>query len=614
MKNINIYLVFLCIVIFLLIFLYLISNINTCRQENFDETTEIGKQNADYIRSYLKNRYNANTNPNGYDDEKLQNMIKGLGETDPEVIACLDLQPTPCIECLGKIFGMFDKSLENGLVIHYTFEQVDFDTNNKPIIMNKSTKTLDDDKGKQVPPDTYNANIISATNNPQNVNNVIDRSSGNVVVNSGSLSLEGAIRPDFNFNPNKEITNTGYSANNAAYLSIPTFPTFYNKVNQFLGMAFSFWFKSTNSGVWTRIFDFGNNRDSDNLLISNSEGGGKTMRLFNVVNHWSNDNGGQYDNNLDGRRFMVCDNVWRHIVWNNDMNGNVTLYVNNAPVSRSRGMPRNVVRKRNYIGKSNWNSETDTNNVWNSGPFYNDDMFNGSIADFRVYQRSLTDDDVEKLYKMGNKIILSKPITTNYLGLSNDIIDTGTTPGVVNLHGSVPIGLYKGRRAAYFNNSKGNYLSMPFTSTTMNNFSFGFWLYGLDGNYYTAVSITNNGWNPSFQCDMHHSEQLAYICTPYHWQLRLRGNASYVGNWVHIAYTFGQDNIANMFINGNSVNRGQGHSALNLSPTKFIIGRSGDHGRAFHGYIYGFFYNNKTMTDFEIMHLYKTSMENSTNC
>lgn len=75
-------------------------------------------------------------------------------------------------------------------------------------------------------------------------------------------------------------------------------------------LSFSFWFRSTTSTTtWGRIFDFGNNAASNNIIAyinSNNLG-------FSV---YGGDNGNiNTDSQFDNIYSSVNDNVWRHCVW-----------------------------------------------------------------------------------------------------------------------------------------------------------------------------------------------------------------------------------------------------------------------------------------------------------
>jgi uncharacterized protein YneF (UPF0154 family) len=143
------------------------------------------------------------------------------------------------------------------------------------------------------------------------------------------------------------------------------------------GVSFSFWFNSTGSNTWSRILDFGNGSPSDNIIIfiNNNHLG------LNICN-------GNCDG-VDTNRYEIIkdvnDNKLRHVTWliNTDKTWNVFLDGKLHRTLNDQFYPSNIIRKNNYLGKSNWP---------------NDPYFNGIISDFRVYNRILSVDEISDIY------------------------------------------------------------------------------------------------------------------------------------------------------------------------------------------------------------------------
>lgn len=219
-----------------------------------------------------------------------------------------------------------------------------------------------------------------------------------------------------------------------------------------------------------------------------------------------------------------------------------------------------------------------------------------------------------------------------------------------------------GKKCTYFENRMDRYISMPFTITP--NFSICFWIYldENDQNYYTVASVTNTTyWNPSVQIDIWGGRILVYNALPRNqwWgvvQDSLVNNKTYRG-WTHIAYTFDQ-NVSDMKEKVKVyVNRAKIYSQNNYShetpsplnykdnngndiilPTSFfndpnladdkqtvykyvedhmyafqpntlILGRSGDHGRAYRGYVHDFQYFASTLSPEDILRIYNATID-----
>lgn len=309
------------------------------------------------------------------DDTIIKNVL-ALGDTNSQITNILTSMTSSkdgvdkFAQLLGQ--GVYD-ALEDSLVIHYTFQNiVDGKT-----IRNNSRNNF----GAR--PSTYDAEIYQGKVNPQPINTIIDTK--NSAVNPSCLFLNGLPRTD---------RSTGGNADNGSYLMIPTLPTFHDSTG-FLGMSFSLWFCATDQNAqWSRIFDFGNERDSDNILVSPSYNDTQCLACLMLVHippnglNWENYSGD-----------YVSDSNWRHLVWTVAKDGAWTIYINNRVVSNNKYkyIPRNITRQRNYIGKSNWNLDS-------SNPWTGDDMYNGWIDDFRIYQRELTAVDVNALYAKGGKV------------------------------------------------------------------------------------------------------------------------------------------------------------------------------------------------------------------
>jgi hypothetical protein len=232
-----------------------------------------------------------------------------------------------------------------------------------------------------------------------------------------------------------------------------TYPSF--TISQ-TGLTFSMWFKSsdpvgfTGYTTWTRLFDFGTGLGasqtygimacilSNNLSLTVTSTSNVVCQLGNV---YSNCN----------------DNVWRHLVWTISSDGLTwCIYINkvlqatitnaNKATYSPTGVnttgpyhPTSVLRDANWIGKSTWSSD----------PF-----LNGSIDEFKMFNTTLDQTEINTLYTVntvttlsvnldqgslmvpiaGTSFISSNPVVATVSGTTITLISSGSTTITSNLH------------------------------------------------------------------------------------------------------------------------------------------------------------------------------------
>ena len=145
------------------------------------------------------------------------------------------------------------------------------------------------------------------------------------------------------------------------------------------GFSICMWFKVNFSGIWSRIFDFGNwQTDNQNLLLADFEGRGVL-----IVHRYLPCNAS------DGVTPFVFPTPisygqWRHVCIVNQAK-NWFFYDNGVLQGSDRVACNlgNIVLASNYLGRSNWGV---------------DPLLRGSIAEFRIYNRVLYASEVTALY------------------------------------------------------------------------------------------------------------------------------------------------------------------------------------------------------------------------
>jgi len=192
----------------------------------------------------------------------------------------------------------------------------------------------------------------------------------------------------------------------------------------------------------------------------------------------------------------------------------------------------------------------------------------------------------------------------SYLPLSTNSTDIGTSPKTITTNGTVTYTTVGGKQAAYFSNSFSNYLSFPYTNQT--NFTLVFWLYPIDNGGYTAVSITNSSLNdPALQTDITGLSVTIYTAMPNQWTNRPTGTTSGVGAWTHFAITINQTTyVEELYLNGSLASTVTGSGSTISNRTTFVLGRSGDGGRAYYGYIRDFAFFSRVLSSYEVSTIY----------
>ncbi|MGK5094520.1 LamG-like jellyroll fold domain-containing protein [Deltaproteobacteria bacterium TL4] len=177
------------------------------------------------------------------------------------------------------------------------------------------------------------------------------------------------------------VANKAYSFNGSSnYIALPSgFKDFTG------GITVSVWAYPAALNYWSRFIDFGNGASSDNILLAN-EGSSSTLTFVS------------FSASSELTRTSVSSSIglnqWQHFVAVNDTLGNVYLFKNGVKIATgtSTGLPKNVTRNNNYIGKSNWSV---------------DGYYSGKIDDLRIYNRALSAAEVSALYET------EKPVTTS---------------------------------------------------------------------------------------------------------------------------------------------------------------------------------------------------------
>ena len=190
------------------------------------------------------------------------------------------------------------------------------------------------------------------------------------------------------------------------------------------GVTFSSWVYFDGLNNWSRIFDIGNGAGVNNILLANR--GGTNTLSFQVVN------GSTQALELTNG---ITIGEWHHIaVTITDANIGSIYIDGNLETTGALQLPENLLRKRAYIGKSNWNS---------------DGYFDGKLDDFQIWTKALDQATIEAW--MNKEVNVSHPDYSDLVLNYDYNVDNGliTIDQISNeeaiLNGGVNLLKYRGK-------------------------------------------------------------------------------------------------------------------------------------------------------------------------
>jgi len=134
------------------------------------------------------------------------------------------------------------------------------------------------------------------------------------------------------------------------------------------------WVRKVSNNSWSRLFDFGNGPQNNNVLVGiSSLTSGKPAGQVYV---------GTVGGATVTSPVTLANNQWRLLTYVYS-NGSAELSIDGVVVAQgAQSIPANVVRTMNYIGRSNWSS---------------DGYSNAGFDDFRIYNRKLSAAEIQSL-------------------------------------------------------------------------------------------------------------------------------------------------------------------------------------------------------------------------
>jgi len=210
--------------------------------------------------------------------------------------------------------------------------------------------------------------------------------------------------------------------------------------------------------------------------------------------------------------------------------------------------------------------------------------------------------------KQQMKAPCSKPVS--YLPLTVNSKDMGSNPQSAVALGNVQFTTVAGRKCAYFNNRMDTYIKLP--NTVKSTFTVSFWFLLKSRGYYTMVSLTDPTLNdPLIQFDLDLPGKLAgpYLGLPNRWTGTSSKTRLELNSWHHVTLVV-NGSRATSYINGEKEGEASGSSPMPNRPF-WIIGRSGDGGRAADVCVAHFSVWDRNLMESEIQSYFKETAGNN---
>ena len=173
-------------------------------------------------------------------------------------------------------------------------------------------------------------------------------------------------------NPNSALNLNG------GYTQVPA--GFYFNTPQF---TISAWINPSSLGFLARLLDFGNGPLPDNIILTLTDSPPQTPFLYLI-----------YGRNLIGRvesNVTLENKVWQFFVVTVNTT-HINMYINGTLVGSSvfRNTLQPVIRKLNYIGKSNWDTDGYSYSYIDELRFYNISLSQSQIIELKAFSGTST--------------------------------------------------------------------------------------------------------------------------------------------------------------------------------------------------------------------------------
>jgi hypothetical protein len=423
------------------------------------------------------------------------------------------------------------------------------------------------------------------------------------------------------------IFNGGPQTGNG-YLQIDSSFNLYDTWNG-NGITLSVWFKyKTGTANYSRIFNFSVNDSPSNQFGISKNDQNNNGSLFFFMFH----NGTEYRSTSNNNVYTF--DKWHHIAWSISAAGEWNVYIDNVRqnFTRTNGIP-NVVFNKNYFGKSMYTSNN---------------MLTGNIGDFRIYNKELSEAEIDALANNKVKVLASAPPGSLIFPLTvykKQYVSVDSTYPVLECDKNNLLAWYKlngnnkdsSENGLHLINKEAGLLYdqntyhplyktvLLSTSDTSKHWALTpninqdvpltitFWFRALGSASYTIMGYGNYP-NPSIQFDYSSNGLAVNTALNNQWTTTPTHSSILEGEWYHVTYTLSDSNpvMATLYINGEfSIERYGNNNATLLTSTNLTIANSGDNGRGYRGNIADVRIYNKVLTRDEISIIYNGKVKNA---
>jgi len=330
------------------------------------------------------------------------------------------------------------------------------------------------------------------------------------------------------------------------YVELPEMNPDYNE-----GFTVEAWVRYNSFQPHSRIIDFGNGQQQDNILFYN---GGETNNLeFHVFQ-------GKNGKAIIAKGILEKD-IWIHLAATVDRYGNAVLYKNGEQLQTGTiNVPATLNRTKNYIGRSNW---------------VGDGYFDGCMKEVRIWNVARTQEEIQR--DMHGPPAEDEPGLVGWWVPLNEGSGNTIHDKAQGKHGMFHVGYRKDSRALAFDGVDDYVELSEMDHNYDNGFTVEAWVrfsnFKLNsriidfgrGSPQDNIIFANHGDSRNLMFQVYQDQTIKEIIAP---------DVLQENEWMHLATTV--DNIGNavIYVNGHLQVTGSIHKPLTVNRNMNYIGRS----------------------------------------